>query len=93
MAEISVHKGHLHRVKSKYQLMLMHEKPSVQDIKSITEEKIEEGNVRKVMVRCLIKDSMMSLVKLYMKINISKTIAILGFVYKTMSLLENNLIT
>ena len=25
--------------------MLMHEKPSVQDIKSITEEKIEEGNV------------------------------------------------
>lgn len=46
MAEISVHKGHLHRIKSKYQLMLMHEKPSVQDIKSITEEKIEEGNVR-----------------------------------------------
>lgn len=45
MAEISVHKGHLHRIKSKYQLMLMHEKPSVQDIKSITEEKIEEGNV------------------------------------------------
>lgn len=43
--------------------------------------------------RCLIKDSMMSLVKLYMKINISETIAILGFAYKTMSLFENNLIT
>jgi len=35
----------------------------------------------------------MSFVKLYMKINISETIAILGFVYKTMSLFENNLIT
>lgn len=45
MAEISVHKSNMHRVKSKYQLMLMHEKPAVQDIKSITEEKIEEGNV------------------------------------------------